>query len=142
MRLWIDCEWNGWQGDLISMALVAEDGRSFYEIMAPAVRNVDPWVKEHVLPVLGDREPVAQPWFNNRLWHYLTQFEEVEIVADWPEDIMWFCGVFVHRGGVCDMPFRTVRFTLDRDIEGASRIPHNALEDARANMAWSLAHTP
>ena len=33
MKLYIDCEFNGFKGHLMSMALVAEDGSEFYEVL-------------------------------------------------------------------------------------------------------------
>ncbi len=33
MNIWIDCEFNEFGGDLISMALVADDGQEFYEVL-------------------------------------------------------------------------------------------------------------
>lgn len=52
MNLYIDCEFNGFGGQLISMALVAEDGTEFYEVV-PLLEEVTPWVAEHVMPVLN-----------------------------------------------------------------------------------------
>ena len=52
MKLWIDTEFNEYKGALISLALVAEDGREWY-----GVRYCDDpgwWVNEHVMPYLVD----------------------------------------------------------------------------------------
>ena len=34
MNIYIDCEFNGFGGKLISMALCADDGREFYEVVS------------------------------------------------------------------------------------------------------------
>ncbi len=54
MHIFIDGEWNSYGGELISLALVAEDGRSFYEVLG--CDNPDPWIAENVMPKLG------KPW--------------------------------------------------------------------------------
>ena len=50
MRLWIDTEYNGFRGALISMALVDEEGREWYEVLK--CRSPSPWVAKHVMPKL------------------------------------------------------------------------------------------
>src|SRR5574343_1488800 len=54
VRMWIDTEFNEYRGELISLALVSEDGREWY-----GVRFCDApgwWVREHVMPHLN-QEP-------------------------------------------------------------------------------------
>ena len=51
MILFIDCEFNEFKGELISMALVSEDGKEFYEVLP--CKNPGDWVKENVLPILN-----------------------------------------------------------------------------------------
>lgn len=43
MRIYVDCEFNGFGGELMSMALVAEDGREWYNVL-PLPRDIEPWV--------------------------------------------------------------------------------------------------
>ena len=66
MRIYIDTEFNEFKGELISMALVAEDGEEFYEVLHCA--NPKGWVAEHVMPFL-EKEPVNwmcfKPNFNS-----------------------------------------------------------------------------
>ena len=33
MRIFIDCEWNGYRGELISVALCSDGGHEFYETL-------------------------------------------------------------------------------------------------------------
>jgi hypothetical protein len=61
---------------------------------------------------------------------YLLQFQEITIVADWPDDIRYFCeSLITGPGERISMPSR-IKFELDLDIEYESRVPHNALHDA------------
>ena len=131
MRIFIDGEWNSYGGELISLALVAEDGRSFYEVLG--CENPDPWVTENVMPKL------AKPWIvmqylQQQLEYFLNQFDSVHIISDWPEDIMWFCKVLVTGPGTrLDTPPLTMQILR---VDTVSNNPHNALADAKALRDW------
>ena len=131
MRIFIDGEWNSYGGELISLALVAEDGRSFYEVLG--CENPDPWVTENVMPKL------AKPWIvmqslQPQLEYFLNQFDSVHIIADWPEDIMWFCKVLITGPGTrLDTPPLTMQILR---VDTVSQNPHNALADANALRDW------
>ena len=131
MRIFIDGEWNSYGGELISLALVAEDGRSFYEVLG--CENPDQWVTENVMPKL------AKPWIvmqslQQQLEYFLNQFDSVHIIADWPEDIMWFCKVLVTGPGTrLDTPPLTMQILR---VDTVSKNPHNALADAEALRDW------
>ena len=137
MRLWLDCEYNGFRGALISLALVADDGREFYEVLP--CHDPEPWVAEHVMPRLG-KALICRPRTDPRavlalkLQEFLMQFDRAHIVADWPEDISHFCSALVVGSGVrVNTPPLTRE--LRPDLTGTadvSAMPHNALEDARA----------
>ena len=47
MKLFLDCEFNGFGGELISMALVDENERYFYEVL-PCI-NPTAWVLDNVI---------------------------------------------------------------------------------------------
>lgn len=135
MLITIDCEWDGFDsfknrsGKLISMALVAEDGSEFYEVLK--FNNLTSWVENNVVPVLY-KEPIPYFEFQTKLSNFLNQFESFELVADWPEDITKFCEVLITGPG---MRMNTPNFTMTIErIDTVSKIPHNALEDARALM--------
>ena len=126
MRLFIDGEWNGFGGELISMALVAEDGREFYAEFG--CDNPQPWVAENVMPKLvGTRESIESA--RVRLSLFLAQFDAVHIVADWPEDIERFCRLLITGPGTrIDTPPLTMEVLR---VDAPSENPHNALADAR-----------
>jgi hypothetical protein len=130
MKLWIDCEFNEFKGELISMALVDEAGVPFYEVLP--CENPGPWVAEHVIPILM-LPPISLPEFQKKLTLYLNQYDSVHVIADWPEDIKHFCDVLITGPG---QRLNTPPLTMEvrRDFDGAvSTLPHNALADA-----WAL----
>jgi hypothetical protein len=131
MRIFIDGEWNGYGGELISLALVAEDGQSFYEVLG--CDNPEPWIAENVMPKLG------KPWITfeslqEQLEIFLRQFESVRLIADWPEDIMWFCKVLITGPGTrLDTPPLTMQVLR---VDTVSSNPHHALYDAWGLRDW------
>lgn len=125
MKLYIDGEWNSFGGELISMALVDEEGFNFYEVLG--YDNPDPWVAEHVIPIL-DKEPISKIEFQIRLQDFLNQYESIHIIADWPEDLMWFCKMLITGPGI-----RLATPPLSMEVlrvDSVSLRPHNALSDA------------
>lgn len=128
MRIWIDTEFNEFKGALISMALVAEDGREFYESLG--CKNPGPWVAVNVMPIIG-KPPILLRDLQWRLAHFLSAYETIHVVADWPEDIAHFCNALITGPG---FRINTPPMTLEirRDLDAVSAIPHNALADARA----------
>lgn len=127
MRLFLDCEFNEFQGELISMALVAEDGREWYEVVpcdAPG-----PWVAQHVMPILGKPALPDKAALTASLDMFLRQFDTVHVVADWPEDIAHFCqALIVGPGYKINTPPLTMEILR---VGSTSALPHNALADAR-----------
>lgn len=135
MKLWLDCEFNGWNGSLISMALVTADGREFYEVLP--CRNPCEWVAQNVMPILG-KEPISQEEFSSRLQAFLCDIDDnLIIVADWPEDIAYFCKALITGPGECiitpPLSFQIVRNLPPEAYAGL--VPHNALSDARTIKA-------
>lgn len=129
MKVYIDTEFNEFKGDLISMALVAEDGQEFYEVLE--CKNPGPWVAEHVMPVLGEA-PVPMEYFQFKLQQFLYQYDEIHLIADWAEDIKHFCDALITGPGLC-LNYPKLTMECRRDIGSAnSKVPHNALWDARA----------
>jgi hypothetical protein len=134
MNIYIDTEFNEFRGSLISMALVAESGEEFYEVLP--CENPGPWVEVNVLPILK-KEPVSILEFQYKLRTYLAQFPAVHIVADWPEDIAHFCNALITGPGM-RMNTPALTMEVDRSLEAVSALPHNALEDARAIAALAI----
>lgn len=136
-RIAIDCEFNGFGGTLISLALVAEDGNEWYQVM-PSLSSYDPWVKEHVLPFL-DKEPLAsRDEFRMSMFTFLNQYKQPTIVADWYADLLHFFSLFAGEDHSRSIGYPCHTELLPRMEFEPSMIPHNALEDARAIMRTLL----
>lgn len=140
MRYFLDAEYNGFGGELISLALVPEDeGWPFFYEALPCPRPTV-WVAEHVLPVLAVA-PLSQAEFASRFARFLIDDEAPLLVADWPEDIAHAARLLVTGPGQM-MPIRSLRFELvDPNIMGPgapAQVPHNAYHDASALRAMVL----
>lgn len=140
MHYFLDCEFDGFRGPLISLALVAQDGRHFYGILT-STEAKNPWVVANVLPVLHKQEGGATGSDSaNFLAEVLALFlrgdDRPHVVADHPADLehlMHLVGTEANGHHVL-YPIR-ISFELRFDLpgtSGTSRVPHNALEDARA----------
>lgn len=135
MRLYLDTEFNGLGGELMSLALVPADraAATFYRVThwtAPLV----PWVRQHVAPFL-DAEPVSRQAASADLAVYLRRVAAPVIVADWPEDFAHLLGLLVTGPGKMhpvpdfDMVFKSLP---GFNTAATSKRPHNALADAMA----------
>lgn len=130
MKLFLDTEFNGFGGKLMSMALVPEDdwiGSWYCELVM--TDQLDPWVKENVVPHMI-LVPSTMAQFQASLSAYLLKFQEITIVADWPDDIRYFCESLITGPGERIMLPTVIKFELDLNIEYESTVPHNALYDA------------
>ncbi len=132
----IDCEFNGGHGELISMAIVSEDGqRVFYEVVEHKQPTVD-WVEENVIPILN-KPPVSSSVFKERLKKFLDAFPKLTLIADHAADLFYFTQQIVGAEG-----WMMVEYQLDLRVDPSisakkSTILHNALEDAKAlRLSW------
>ncbi len=140
MRYYLDTEFNGFGGALLSLALVPEDGQEFYVTLA-CDDPVFPWVERNVVPYL-DKVPVGlvSPRMSRReaadaLAAYLSSDPEPELVADWPEDVTQFCSLLmIGPGQMVPVPPLFFRLLPLQGFSPAanSAVPHNALHDARS----------
>jgi hypothetical protein len=129
IKIFIDTEFNEFQGELISMALVTESGYEFYEVLE--CKNPGPWVTEHVMPIL-EKDTVSKEVFVEKLQYFLSHYDSISIIADWPDDIRYFCESLITGPGMA-ISHPPITFILDRTLSsGDSKVPHNALHDARA----------
>src|SRR5215208_469958 len=140
MRYFLDTEYNGWGGALLSLALVPNDGEELY-LTLDWDGALDPWVERNVIPYL---DMVSDTMVSPRLSradaartvaHYLAGDPDPLIVADWPEDIAQFSMLIVTGPGVmAEVPSLTFKFVELSGFSTAanSKVPHNALHDARA----------
>lgn len=131
MNLFLDCEFNGFGGELISMALVDERGQYFYEVLA-CLEPV-PWVEKNVLPFLN-KPAVSLTDFQKILRQFLHSYHHIHIIADWPEDLMHFTRCLILSAGksMLTPPLSMQLWQNSQYIHVASEVPHNALSDAHA----------
>ena len=140
MRYFLDTEYNGVGGALLSLALVPDDGDELYLTLKTEDPIVD-WVERHVVPYLDTvPESLSCPRLSHRdaahaLERYLRHDAEPLISADWPEDIAQFCNLMITGEGdmveIRHVTFRLVPMT-NFSTAANSKVPHNALHDARA----------
>ena len=140
LRYFLDTEYNGWGGALLSLALVPDDGEELY-LTLDWSGPLEEWVERNVLPYLDTvpdalvstritREDAARA-----IGHYLSGDSEPLIIADWPEDIAYFNALLVTAPGVMvEVPSLKVQFMPLSGFSTAanSKVPHNALHDARS----------
>lgn len=129
--LYVDTEFNGFGGALMSLAIVASDGREWYEVL-PLPEVIDPWVAENVVPVLG-KEPIGPTQFRESLHAFLSAFTAPHVVADWYTDLAIFFAQMAGDDHFSSFAFYGTAEVINADYVSAQ--PHNALADARALAA-------
>ena len=141
MRYFLDTEYNGFGGALLSLALVAEHGDEELYFTLPPPAEIHPWVERNVMPYMNHVPDMhrAPPLDRDTAAHALATFlandRDIEIIADWPEDIAQICMLLLTGPGeiVRTPPLRFRFYALPGfSTAGASKVPHNALHDARS----------
>ena len=117
-----------------------DDGEELYITLQYDV-PLEAWVERHVLPYLDTVPPtLASPRMNRldaarTVAHYLAGDPDPLIVADWPEDIALISALLVTGPAMkVEVPSMTFRYLALPGFSTAatSKVPHNALHDARA----------
>ncbi len=134
MKLYLDTEFNGFGGNLISMAIVSPTGEQFYEVL-PLPEPIHPWVYTNVVPHLN-KTPVNPSRFKIILWDFLLKFREPLIICDWHEDAVQFCKMLSGPDYASSFSYPCKIELLTGNTYSDSKIPHNALSDAVALMEW------
>ena len=138
MNYFLDTEFNEFGGDLISLALVREDNCAFLYV-ATDCKNPGAWVAANVLPIIdapgADAVLIHPTSFGRFIEDFLDGDEYPNIVADWPDDIRYFCQALITGPGeMINIP--RVAFEVRRvdayPTTLAGAVQHNALWDARA----------
>lgn len=140
-RFYIDCEFDGHGGSLLSIAIVADDGTSMY-IETTEIAH-DPWVIEHVVPHMASHDASISisthaRFIGGLLRDFVGRTGNPVIIADSPVDIGRFCAaVTTGNDGAwtwVDNPLMTFEaHNIDiypTTLPGAVR--HNAWWDAMA----------
>lgn len=140
-RYYIDCEFDGHNGPLLSMALVTDSYRSIH-IETTAIA-ADPWVIANVVPLMSDNEamthPLVQPYqVGPTIRNFIGDDPQPHIIADSPVDIARFCQAIStgSDGNWASADYERMTFTVENvdcyptDLPGA--VQHNAWWDAMA----------
>jgi hypothetical protein len=130
-RAFIDFEFNGRNGAIISAAIVTDTGQEWYEVMEYDTATLVPWVAEHVIPVLN-KEPIAPLAFYASFAEFLRSYGYVEFYFNAHADQRYLSELLAT---VEDAPLH--RCIRDGHMfAGHSLTPHNALADARAIVEY------
>jgi hypothetical protein len=141
MKYYLDTEFNGMDGELISLALVGEDDKELYLSCTPYLHiEPDPWVAKNVLPVLNVAS--AKPKYvyylfdiGNIIAEFLVCDPYPVIIADWPVDVAHFCKTLIIGPGqmvnIRHLQFQVIRVDA-YPTTLSNAVQHNALWDARA----------
>ena len=143
MRYFLDTEFNEFGGDIISLALVREDGESIY-LVYPELPEYGPWVKEHVVPFIWSiPSPLPGMAYKlesheegaRRIAAFLADDVHPVIVTDWPDDVRYFCQAIITGPGMMvgldNLVFHMVRVNA-YPTELKNAVQHNAWWDAKA----------
>lgn len=154
MRYFLDTEYNGFGGQLLSLALVPEDGGEEFYVTLECDATLDPWVERNVIPflymvpegLLSPRLPrrtaaealaqwLVREYETHVLVRYPDRVDALQVVADWPEDISQLAMLLVTGPGQM-LPVPPLNLHLmplgGFSTAANSAVPHNALHDARA----------
>ncbi len=129
--LYLDTEFNGFNGELISIALYDPVTYAcLYEVVDHKHLTIHPWVQEHVIPKLN-KEPMSFYGVMAQVNSFMSLYPDATIYADWPEDFIHLLKFMYLDGGRKTVKAVNLELITTPDTH-LSKIPHNALEDAVA----------
>lgn len=150
-RYYIDCEFDGHNGPLLSIAMVHESGFGLH--VSTNADVLDVWVRDNVLTVIdqhdadmfGENLPINS--VGNALRHMIGADPQPTIIADSPVDIGRFCQAISTGadGKWQSANYERMTFVVENvdcyptTLEGA--VQHNAWWDAMA-LRHKLSPTP
>lgn len=143
VHLYCDAEFNGFGGELISMALYEPiTGNQFYAEKLLNHGMIEPWVMENVVPKLVFGNSLySDKDFREALWRWLQQHwgnRKIVVVADWPEDLAHFASHMCKDNGVrCGIQFE---MKLIKSEHEQTTDPHFAPSDAYDLAIWAHAN--
>src|SRR5262245_40142200 len=145
MRFYLDTEFNGHGGELLSLALVSEwvqvptvpHKQEFHWYAARRMRSQPiQWVRENVMPVVRAHFLSAH-MFEYDFRGFIQRWPGMDVYCDWHDDARHFCELLSGETYEESLDFPvTIHILKTPPGEPVSRVPHNALEDARALRDW------
>ena len=138
-RFYIDCEFDGHGGPLLSFAIVDENGGALHLRVNDAGPVCDPWVAENVIPIMGDCPgftlfaSVPLNHVGRELREFIGTCDPV-IIADSPVDIGRFCQALStgEDGGWASADYPLMRF----EVHNVDCWPNEMLGGVQHNAAW------
>lgn len=143
---YIDCEFDGHNGPLLSIAMVRGDGRGLHVKIGDHNAVNDPWVRENVIPIM-DSHHADLSWHvqpneaGTKLRGFIGDCQNPKIIADSPVDIARFCRAIStaedggwHSSGYASMTL-IVRNVDCYPTALSGAVQHNAWWDAMALRA-------
>ncbi|NBR25956.1 MAG: hypothetical protein EBU08_19680 [Micrococcales bacterium] len=139
-KYYLDTEFNGFGGELLSIALVEEGNVSSFYATLKQPEGYEEWVRDNVVPILysvPEKIWIFRELKKIQITAILQEYlkPNAHIIADWPDDIRYFCDLLITApGGMINIPrisFEVVKIDAYPTIlSGAVR--HNAWWDAQA----------
>jgi hypothetical protein len=144
LRFYIDCEFDGHNGPLLSMAIVRDDDYSIHVRIAQEAK--DPWVRKNVMPLMYMHKATQSGIvYKNDLGGVIRAFvgdcQRPIIIADSPVDIARFCQALStgSDGGWASADYPYMQFEVHNVDCYPTGLPnavqHNAWWDAMALRA-------
>lgn len=136
MKFYIDCEFDGHGGQLLSLAMVRSDGLGIH--IKTHNEATDLWVLENVVPLMDNHNASMGQWIPENevglsIKSFIGDCEAPIIVADSPVDIGRFCTAIStgSDGGWSSTGYPLMTF----EVHNVDCYP-TALEDAVRHNAW------
>ncbi len=131
--IFLDTEFNGHNGELISMGFASVGAANWYHELPPPERW-EPWCYANVRPML-DNAPIDIKAFRLSLQEYLSSLDNPVIYADWPADFRYLMDLLT--GPAYEYSFVVdMQMVLLKNSNPISKRPHHALSDAKALRDW------
>lgn len=140
--LFLDTEFNGHGGALLSLALVPLNTNfaCFYgEIdpeLSPSVFPLNPWVGANVLPKMTGANRGDLKNLQLTLENYLCKFPNARIVCDHAVDIGYLIALLHLKPSYQECAYYTHQYQVIETTSPKPDYTHNALEDAKALREW------
>lgn len=157
-NVYMDFEFNGLGGHILSLGLVDEEGNGRYYVFkneADEGKEIQPWVAENVVPKLMDFYRTVDGYniltyegstgdvqldLVDFLKPMIEEHGAVNLVSDWPDDIKYMSQLMITGPGtMIDLPgihFEVARVDAYPNMF-IKLVQHNAISDALA-LRWKL----
>jgi hypothetical protein len=142
VRIFLNCEFSDLVDmNLISIALVADNGKEFYAEVPFDESLCNEFVKQTVIPLLGrqaDCKRSSIDELRSKLLAWLSQFERVVVLYDFFGDFALLLEIFANvmprnAIGCANIQFKINREKKEQYFNRDGVLRHHALHDARAN---------